>query len=140
MVNKRNLDIGFATFGEEIIVPRGTTIGLDPEANPELIEQDPNIIQVRGIAEQLPFRSNSLNRVTSTFTIGDFSEIEESLEQVVRVLSPGGTANITLSLFDQVNQQNIRRILRDLPVANIRIIKLDEIESEVTVRITFRKI
>ena len=139
MTTPRKLDIGFSSFGEEIFAPRGTTIGLDPSTTPEIQEQAPGIIQVTGMEEQLPFRSGSLERVTSTSTIGEFAEAEESLEEVVRVLRPGGTARIVTT---DIEPFEAREILQDLPITNLRIrtIRPDPEEPDFAVfTITFKK-
>lgn len=133
----RNLDIGFSSFGEEVFVPEGTSLGLDPETTSE---PRPGFIQIKGLAERLPFRSNSLNRITSTSTIGEFAEPEESLQEVVRVLRPGGTAKI---ITTDIEPFEAREILRDLPIEGLRI-KTQRPDQELpefaVFTITFRKV
>ncbi len=135
----RKLDIGFATFGDEMIAARGSTIGLDPEASTEIQQLRPGFIQVAGIAENLPFGSNTLDRVTSSNTVGSFTDFEESIEEIVRVLRPGGTARIGIESVD-VDLSEIRGILKKLPVTNIRVkrflVEGEEFEDFV---LTFRK-
>ena len=114
----RNLDIGFATYGEDNTAPRETTLGLDPVANPDT--HKPGMLQLAGIAENIPFKSNSLDRVTSKNTIGSHSTLDESLIEIVRVLKPGGTARIKGGAVD-LTRKEIRDILESLPVTNIRV-------------------
>lgn len=139
MTTPRRLDVGFATFGEEIITPRGTTLGVDPETVPEIREQASGIIQIRGIAENLPFRSNSLDRVTSNSTIGEFADLDESILEVIRVLRFGGTARI---ITLDAEPTEVRELLRDQPVTNVRV-RTEHIDPEepqlVQSIITFRK-
>ncbi len=118
MTTPRRLDIRFAGFGEEVFIPKGTTIGIDPEATAEITEQAPGVIQIKGVAEKLPFRSNSLERITSISSIGEFADPEESLEEIVRVLKSGRTARIVTT---DIEPFEAREILRDLPITNLRI-------------------
>ncbi len=117
-MSQRNLDIGFATFGDEMMPARGTTIGLDPNAAPDLpeSEQFPDVIQLAGLAENLPIRSSSLDRVTSSNTVGTFADFEESIEEIVRVLRPGGVARIKTDTDSDTNLSEMREILNGLPI------------------------
>ncbi len=95
MRSKREvLDIGFSDYGRGLdykgepskasYVPKDTTIGLDPE----LIDEELSFKQVKGVAEDLPFESDSLDRITSSYVIGAHANIEDSIEEIVRTLKP----------------------------------------------------
>ena len=87
--DRQVLDIGFSNYGlglednfRHLHAPKGTTIGLDLE----LIDEDLPFKQVKGVAEDLPFEEETLDRVTSSGTIGTHADIKDSLEEIERTL------------------------------------------------------
>ena len=145
-MEKRNLDIGYSIFGEESYGQRGTTIGLDVEPiNTEWQEmtgaevRKPSFPEIQGEAQNLPFASNSLDRVTSSNTIGFYVPYDEGIPEAVRVLKPGGTGMIIIDPDDvEGGSKSIRDLLTALPVTNVRIRRVEE--GEPNVRVSFRKV
>lgn len=142
MPRKRHLEIGHATFGEEFRSSKGANLGLDPEANPTVVDLPPNFIQIIGEAEHLPIRSNSLDRVTSTDAVGNYSNIDESFEEIVRVLKPRGSTRV--SIGGDILIEELKDILKQLPITNLRIVKkIDDPkypEETTNTIVTFRKL
>ncbi len=142
-MQKRNLDIGYSIWGDEDSSARGTTIGVDPTPLGPPWSDIPSFPQIIALAENLPFASNSLDRVTSGNAVGTYSDFEESIEEIVRVLKPGGTASIKLDVSGDLPRKDIREIIKGLPILNFRIRTLYKEEGpdpQEWVAITFRKV
>lgn len=81
------LDLGCGTgstdFGERRVV------GLDPVV--EMLELSPVPERVAGIGEALPFRDRSFDGVFSGYVMRNLSSVDATLDEVHRVLEPGGT-------------------------------------------------
>ena len=146
MPDRLNLDIGYSVYGEESHGQKGTTIGVDVESvDTEWQEMSgaevrkPSFPEIKGEAQNLPFASDSLDRVTSSNTIGFYVPFDEGIPEMVRVLRPGGTAMLIID-FDNVEggRQALRSLLNSLPLENIRIRKNNEYD-EYNHRVTFRK-
>jgi len=143
MPDRLNLDIGYSVFGEEAYGQRGTTIGVDVEpVNTEWQEMSgaevrkPSFPEIKGEAQNLPFASGSLDRVTSGNTIGYYVPFDEGIPEMVRVLRSGGTGMLLIDFNDiEGGRQASRSLLNSLPIENVRI----KTEDEYNHRITFRK-
>jgi ubiquinone/menaquinone biosynthesis C-methylase UbiE len=125
-MQKRVLDIGFSTFGEESLPQRGTTIGLDIEVTPQNLQQTPKIAQIQGTAENLPFADNTLDRITAVNV--PLENPEAIAAEILRVLKPGGSAFIRLGFnaeFLPEIRREIRESLKELGATNIRIRTID---------------
>ena len=53
-----------------------------------------NLKYIHGYAEKLPFESNSIDIITISFGIRNFSNYEDALKEINRVLKPNGTLAI----------------------------------------------
>lgn len=86
-----DLGCGEGRFCRRMAAFGGTVIGLDP--TPALIAQAEGLggaIYVKGRAEHLPFEPRSFDLVVSYLSLLDIEEIETALDEVARVLRPGG--------------------------------------------------
>lgn len=122
----RHLEIGHAVFGEEFTSYPGANIGLDPASHSNIQDLPQGFIQLEGVAEHIPLRSNSLDRITSTDTLG-YTKFEESLPEIVRVLKPGAPARIAIWAESDEQSEEVREILRSLPVERVRITKTKKV-------------
>ena len=82
------LDLGCGTgttdFGDR------TVVGLDPVA--EMLALSPVPAKVAAIGERLPFRDESFDGVFSAFVFRNLNSVSKTLEEIHRVLKPGGVA------------------------------------------------
>ncbi|PWF33754.1 SAM-dependent methyltransferase, partial [Yersinia pestis] len=60
-------------------------------------------------AEALPFAENSLENIVSTWTLCSIAELEQSLQEIYRVLQPGGTLHVVEHVLNRQNL-NIQRL------------------------------
>ena len=86
-----------AIQARQAVGPRGVTVGLDvchamlDVASKKLARANGTTVGwVRGLAEALPFRSESFDRVTVGFGLRHMSDLSATLREVTRVLRPGG--------------------------------------------------
>lgn len=122
---KKILDIGFSDYGRSSgnFAPKDTTIGLDTE----LVEVKTPFKQIKGIAEDLPFEEDTLDRVTSSYTIGAHSDIQDSIDEILRTLKPRGSAYFTVmvnpksSSKDEFNKSRLEKYLKTLPITHLRV-------------------
>ncbi len=115
-----SVDIGFGDDPD----PRAT-LGVEPPFLPEFGKQftqedveGMGLFPIEGVAEQLPFRSGSLNFVTSQSVLGGEADLNEGIIEAVRVLRPGGKAELRI-LLDEEFVPEFRELLRTLPIKNI---------------------
>lgn len=59
---------------------------------PRMLKSDNEFLVVEGDAENLHFASNSFDTVVSTLVFCTIPQPEKAMEEIVRVLKPGGTA------------------------------------------------
>lgn len=82
------LDLGSGTgdtdFGDRVVV------GLDPVV--EMLALSPVTMRVVAVGESLPFRDAVFAGVFSAFVFRNLTSVTETLEEIARVLEPGGTA------------------------------------------------
>ncbi len=98
-MRSRSVDIGHTFWGEFVCEPpEGTTIAIDPVVTPENLAEAPGLHQIMAEVEHLPFRTGSLDRVTSESALGEYTLLRESLEEVVRSLRSGGKARIRVCI------------------------------------------
>jgi demethylmenaquinone methyltransferase/2-methoxy-6-polyprenyl-1,4-benzoquinol methylase len=67
-------------------------VGLDPV--PEMIALSPVPARVVGYGEALPFADRSFQSVFSAYVFRNLRSVAQTLEEIARVLEPGGTAVI----------------------------------------------
>ncbi|MFC1672583.1 bifunctional demethylmenaquinone methyltransferase/2-methoxy-6-polyprenyl-1,4-benzoquinol methylase UbiE [Pseudomonadota bacterium] len=53
--------------------------------------QDASIAWVAGVGEQLPFATNSVDLLTVSFGLRNMTQPQQALDEVLRILKPGGT-------------------------------------------------
>jgi SAM-dependent methyltransferase len=84
-----------------MLEPHGVdVIGLDP--TPALVAaartRDPSGVYLEALAERLPFRDEAFDLVVSYLSLIDIPDIQSAIQEMVRVLRPGGAlliANLT---------------------------------------------
>lgn len=64
---------------------------------------------IQASVETLPFAANSLQHVVSTWTLCSIAELEQSLQEIYRVLQPGGTLHVVEHVLNRQNL-NIQRL------------------------------
>ena len=64
---------------------------------------------IQASAETLPFAENNLENIVSTWTLCSIAELEQSLQEIYRVLQPGGTLHVVEHVLNQQNL-NIQRL------------------------------
>jgi len=58
------------------------------------IKDKPAVVLKKGSAENIPFKNNSFDAVTSAFGVRNFEDLELGLKEMLRILKPGGMAAI----------------------------------------------
>lgn len=58
------------------------------------LKYQPGVELKKGSAEDIPFKSNSFDTVTSAFGVRNFEDLELGLKEMLRILEPGGIAAI----------------------------------------------
>ena len=84
------LDLGCGT-GDTDFEGRDV-VGLDPVA--EMLALSPVAARVVGVGEALPFKDGSFDGVFSAFVFRNLSSVDETLEEMERVMRPGASAVI----------------------------------------------
>lgn len=106
---QRVLDIGCGTgvlaiAAAERAGSSGYVVGLDP--NPQMIEvargKPSNVVWQLGRAETLPFENASFDAVVSQFAMMLFKSKRTTIEEMLRVLKPGG--RLAIAVLDQLGR------------------------------------
>ncbi len=88
----RLLDLGAGTgAANEIFVPR-EIVALDPA--PEMLALNDAPLRVVSVGERLPFRDASFDAVFSAYVFRNLDSVAETMNEIARVLRPGGMAGI----------------------------------------------
>ena len=69
-------------------------------------------------AEHIPFRDESISRITSLAAMGVDTDLIESLEEAIRVLKPGGTFEISTYLWLD-DARTLREFLKTQSIRNL---------------------
>ncbi len=69
-------------------------------------------------ADHIPFRDESISRITSLAAMGIYSDHIESLAEAIRVLKPGGTLEIITYIWWE-DVKEIRKFLITQPIKNL---------------------
>lgn len=86
------LDLGSGTGAAWEVFGRRRVVGLDPVV--EMLRLSPIRHRVAGVGEALPFGDGTFDGVFSAFVFRNLTSIPRTLEEVQRVLRPGGRAVI----------------------------------------------
>ncbi|MFW6046115.1 MAG: class I SAM-dependent methyltransferase, partial [Natronomonas sp.] len=84
----RGIEIGVG--GARFAAPLGIDLGIDP--SPAMLDQarKRGVDVVRGVAESLPFRSGTFDTVLNVTTICFVDDVDRTLSEAARVLTPTG--------------------------------------------------
>lgn len=97
---------------------RGKAVGLDPNEGMLAVAQrlDQGVSWQRGVAEELPFGDASFDRVVSQFGMMFFTDAEQAVAEMSRVLAPGGSVAVAVwaSLEDTPGYLAMAGLLADL--------------------------
>jgi len=93
-----DLGAGPGLLSAEILkqIPEATVVGIDPLetmlsfAREHAKQTDHKFIGVQGVSERIPFKDNSVDGITSRFSLPYWPQPEESFREMHRVLKPGG--------------------------------------------------
>ncbi len=97
----RVLDVGCGTgaaarAASDAVGPEGVVVGVDPNAGMLAVAAAaaPAVDWRSGTAEDLPFEDGTFDRVVSQFAAMFFEDRDRAIEEIGRVLAPGGRAAI----------------------------------------------
>ncbi len=107
----RILDVACGTAGQMIeLSQKGWQAwGLDASdkmlaiARNDAQKREANVSLVRGIAERLPFRDSSFDRLICKGSLDHFAEPEAFIREVARVLKPNGRAVFALANYESLS-------------------------------------
>ncbi len=76
----------------------GEVVGLDPNPGMLTVAQrlEPGVTWQPGVAEELPFGDDSFDRVVSQFGMMFFTDAEQAVAEMARVLVPGGSVAVAV--------------------------------------------
>ena len=104
------LDVGCgkAIDGARLWAKGAKVIGLEPSrvmiarAKEFLSASDPQVVLAQGMGEDLPFKSHSFGKVMCKGALDHFFSPSKTMEEVARVLKPGGEMIISIANFDSL--------------------------------------
>src|SRR5690606_41801374 len=72
-----------------------------------------HVEHIQANAEALPFAENSVENIVSTWTLCSIAELEHSLQEIYRVLQPGGTLHVAEHVLNRqnINLQRLKHLL-----------------------------
>jgi len=85
------LDLGGGTGAASPVLGPGV-VALDPA--PEMLALNPSALRVVGVGEQLPFADGSFDAVFSAYVFRNLDSVPATLDEIARVLRPGGKAGV----------------------------------------------
>lgn len=88
----RLLDLGAGTGAANEIFGSRDIVGLDPA--PEMLAHNDAPMRVVSVGEQLPFKDGSFDAVFSAYVFRNLDSVGRTMEEIARVLRPGGMAGI----------------------------------------------
>ena len=88
----RVLDLGAGTGAANDVFGVRSVVALDPA--PEMLARNPVASRVVAVGERLPFAESSFDGVFSSYVFRNLDSIPETLEEIHRILRPGGVAAI----------------------------------------------
>ncbi len=87
--NKKGIEVGVGTG--RFAAPLGITIGIDPSEEMSSMAKRRGINIIRGVAESLPVKNNSIDFLLMVTVICFLSDLKSSFREALRVLRPGGS-------------------------------------------------
>lgn len=108
---EKALDLGCGKAGDAVKLAKrgGDVIGLDPsgimmrKARSLIEENSAKVALVQGIGEELPFRAHSLDKVMCKGALDHFIDPAKTMEEIARVLRPGGEAVFAIANFESLS-------------------------------------
>ena len=88
----RLLDLGGGTGAAAAIFGEREVVALDPSL--EMLQRNGEAMRVGGVGEALPFRGGTFDAVFSAYVFRNLDSVALTLEEISRVLRPGGRAGI----------------------------------------------
>ena len=88
----RVLDLGGGTGAAAEVFGAREVVALDPA--PEMLARNPATHRVVGVGESLPFVDGIFDAVFSAYVFRNLDSVSATLDEIARVLRPGGTAGI----------------------------------------------
>ncbi len=88
----RILDLGAGTGAAAGVLAGATVVALDPSE--PMLARNPEPLRVAGTGERLPFGAGTFDGVFSAFVFRNLDSVPAALEEIARVLRPGGVAAI----------------------------------------------
>jgi demethylmenaquinone methyltransferase / 2-methoxy-6-polyprenyl-1,4-benzoquinol methylase len=88
----RVLDLGSGTGAALPVLAGRVVVALDPVA--PMLSMSPIHSKVVGVGESLPFPDQSFDSVFSAYVFRNLSSVDRTMEEIHRVLRPGGVAGI----------------------------------------------
>jgi demethylmenaquinone methyltransferase/2-methoxy-6-polyprenyl-1,4-benzoquinol methylase len=88
----RVLDLGAGTGAANAILEPREIVALDPA--PEMLALNGAEGRVVAVGEQLPFEDSSFDAVFSAYVFRNLDSVDVTMDEVARVLKPGGMAGI----------------------------------------------
>jgi demethylmenaquinone methyltransferase / 2-methoxy-6-polyprenyl-1,4-benzoquinol methylase len=104
----RLLDLGAGTGAAGAVFGDREVVALDPAR--QMLARNPTPRRVVAGGERLPFRSDSFDAVFSAYVFRNLDSVSATLEEVARVLRPGGKAGVVdLSRPEKVWRRRLHR-------------------------------
>lgn len=88
----RVLDLGAGTGAANAILEPREIIALDPA--PEMLALNEAPGRIVAVGEELPFENDSFDAVFSAYVFRNLDSVDKTMEEVARVLKPGGMAGV----------------------------------------------
>ncbi len=115
---ERVVDMGCGRAADAVKLARcgGQVTGLDPsgimmrKAKGLVEESSTDVALVQGVGESLPFRSGSLDKVVCKGALDHFADVAKTMEEVARVLKPGGEAIFAVANFEGLSSRLSRAL------------------------------
>jgi ubiquinone/menaquinone biosynthesis C-methylase UbiE len=112
------LDVGCgkAIDGSRLCEQGATVIGLEPSnvmlvrAKEYLSENNTQVALAQGIGENLPFKPHSFDKVMCKGALDHFFSPSKTMEEIARVLKPGGEMIISIANFDSLGFRLAKKI------------------------------
>jgi len=115
----RVLDVACGTgaltrVAAEQVAPGGRVIGMDPNAGMLSVatQTSPGIQWKEGQAEAIPFQDGAFDVVVSQFGLMFFSDPTKGVQEMIRVLAPGG--RLVIAVWDAIEKSPIFAVVDEI--------------------------